>query len=167
MTTAPRSFPASWPPATSRAPWGRVHPSERFNLRLSPLSPRVTLVRRPERFRQPPADTAIYGVAPGFSTDSGEPASRPWRSSTSPGPQRRPEGALRAVRGLRPAPAPGHLAPALDLTITAKVNNVIGVSLGGIVLYDYRQDRSFQGLQPRIWPWASFSTASGRQNRPK
>jgi len=35
----------------------------------------------------------------------------------------------------------------LDLTFTAKVNSVVNVSLGGIVLYDYNQDRAFQYSQ--------------------
>ena len=35
----------------------------------------------------------------------------------------------------------------LDLTLTAKINSVLNVSLGGIVLYDYNQDRAFQYSQ--------------------
>ncbi len=35
----------------------------------------------------------------------------------------------------------------LDLTLMAKVNTLLNVSLGGIVLYDYNQDQCFQYSQ--------------------
>ena len=121
------------------------HPTERFNLRLAPLAPRVTLVRRPERFRQP-ADTTIYGVAPGYSTDwqFGFQALMQLDQPLGPNADLKARYVLFVDYGQLRLVDTAHR---LDLTITAKVNNVINVSLGGIVLYDYRQDRSFQYSQ--------------------
>jgi hypothetical protein len=44
-------------------------------------------------------------------------------------------------------PCPIDNSHRLDLTLTAKVNTLLNVSLGGIVLYDYNQDRAFQYSQ--------------------
>ena len=120
-------------------------PNDRFDLRLAPLTPRVTLVRQPDRFRHP-ADTVIYGV----------PASRAtyW------------EFGFQALAQLDQPLGPnanlkaryvlffdyGHLAlrqstHRLDVTVTAKFNKWLNASLGGIVLYDYNQDMRFQYSQ--------------------
>jgi len=121
------------------------HPNERFNLRLAPLAPRVTIVRQPDRFRHP-ADTTIYGVKPGRSTF--------WQVGFQALAQLEqplgPQADLKARYVLFVDYARPRLVDTshrLDLTLTAKINTLLNVSLGGIVLYDYNQDQGFQYSQ--------------------
>ena len=121
------------------------HPSQQFNLRLAPLAPRVTIVRQPDRFRIP-ADTTIYGVKPGRSTF--------WQVGFQALAQlEQPLGnnadlKVRYVFFLDyDRPRLVDTSHRLDLTLTAKINTLLNVSLGGIVLYDYNQDQGFQYSQ--------------------
>ena len=121
------------------------HPNDRFNLRLSPTAPRVTLVRQPDRFRHP-ADTTIYGVSPGHSAywQFGFQALAQLNQSLGENANLN----LRYVLFVDYA----HLtlretSHRMDLTLTAKVNKWLNASLGGIVLYDYNQDKRFQYSQ--------------------
>lgn len=121
------------------------HLSKRFNLRLAPLAPRATIVRRPNRFRIP-ADTTIYGVRLGRSTF--------WQVGFQTLAQLEqplgPNADLKARYVLFVDYAQPRLVDTshrLDLTLTAKVNTIINLSLGGIVRYDYNQDQGFQYSQ--------------------
>jgi hypothetical protein len=121
------------------------HPSKRFNLRLAPVAPRVTIVRQPDRFRQP-ADTTIYGVRPGRSTfwQFGFQALAQLEQPLGPNADLKARYVL-FVDYARPRLV--DTSHRLDLTLTAKVNSIINVTLGGIVLYDYNQDQGFQYSQ--------------------
>lgn len=121
------------------------HPNKRFNLRLAPLAPRVTVVRQPDRFRQP-ADTTIYGVRPGRSAfwQFGFQALAQLEQPLGPNADLK----VRYVLFIDYAqPRPVDTSHRLDLTLTAKVNTWLNVSLGGIALYDYNQDQGFQYSQ--------------------
>ncbi len=121
------------------------HPNDRFNLRLAPLAPRVTTVRQPERFRHP-ADTTIYGVRPGRSAywQVGFQALAQLDQPLGPNADLKARYVL-FVDYARPRLV--DTSHRLDLTLTAKVNTIINVTLGGIVLYDYNQDQNFQYSQ--------------------
>ncbi|OGX90387.1 DUF3078 domain-containing protein [Hymenobacter coccineus] len=121
------------------------HPSERFNLRLAPVAPRVTIVRDPDRFRVP-ADTTVYGVRPGRSTfwQVGFQALAQIEQPLGPNADLKVRYVL-FIDYARPRPVDN--SHRLDLTLTAKVNTWLNVSLGGILLYDYNQDQGFQYSQ--------------------
>ena len=118
------------------------HPNTRFNLRLAPLAPRVTVVRQPDRFRHP-ADATVYGVVPGRSTfwQVGFQALAQLEQPLGPNASLKARYVL-FIDYARPRPV--DTSHRLDLTLTAKINSLLNVTLGGIVLYDYNQD---QGLQ--------------------
>jgi hypothetical protein len=121
------------------------HPNKRFNLRLAPAAPRVTIVRQPDRFRHP-ADTTIYGVKPGRSTfwQFGFQALAQLEQPLGPNADLKARYVL-FVDYARPRLV--DTSHRLDLTLTAKVNSLLNVTLGGIVLYDYNQDQGFQYSQ--------------------
>ena len=121
------------------------HPNERFNLRLAPLAPRVTVVRQPDRFRHP-ADTTIYGVKPGRSTfwQVGFQALAQLDQPLGPNANLHARYVLFVDYGQLRLVDTSHR---LDLTLTAKINTLLNVTLGGIVLYDYNQDQGFQYSQ--------------------
>jgi hypothetical protein len=121
------------------------HPNKRFNLRLAPLAPRVTIVRQPDRFRHP-ADTTIYGVKPGRSTywQVGFQALAQLEQPLGPNADLKVRYVLFVDYARLRLVDTSHR---LDLTLTAKINTLLNVSLGGIVLYDYNQDQSFQYSQ--------------------
>lgn len=121
------------------------HPNERFNLRLAPVAPRVTIVRQPDRFRVP-ADTTIYGVKPGHSTywQVGFQALAQLQQPLGPNADLKARYVLFVDYARLRLVDTSHR---LDLTLTAKVNTWLNVSLGGIALYDYNQDRGFQYSQ--------------------
>lgn len=122
------------------------HPVDYFKVRISPVAPRVTLVRNAERFVTP--DTATpYGVSPGkyarfewlsaqilaeFNKDIMKNINLKWRY------------VLFANYETLEAKTIDHR---LDLNITAKVNQFINVGLGGILLYDLDQDPGAQWSQ--------------------
>jgi len=121
------------------------HPNDRFNLRLAPFAPRVTVVRDPSCFRHP-ADTTIYGVRPGRSAlwQFGFQTLAQLDQPLGPNANLKARYVFFADYGMLRLVDTSHR---LDLTITAKVNSVLSVSLGGIALYDYNQDQGFQYSQ--------------------
>jgi hypothetical protein len=137
----------SFAPAFITAALGfEYHPVDYFKVRISPVAPRVTLVRNAERFVTP--DTATpYGVTPGksarfewaaaqvlaeFNKDIMKNVNLKWRY------------VLFANYETLEMKTIDHR---LDLNITAKVNQFINVGLGGILLYDFDQDSGAQWSQ--------------------
>jgi hypothetical protein len=122
------------------------HPSTRFKLRLSPFSPRLTVVRDPTRFQGSPTDI-IYGVDPGHSTRWEVLAAQALAELDQPlGPNANLK-ARYVLFGNYETFTPQKVDHRLDLAITAKVNKYINVSLSGILLYDYDQDPGVQYSQ--------------------
>ena len=122
------------------------HPSPRFRLRLSPFSPRLTVVRNLARFQGSPTDI-IYGVNPGRSTRWEILAAQALAELDQPlGPNANLK-ARYVLFGNYQTFTPQKIDHRLDLTLTAKVNKYISVSLSGIVLYDYDQDPGVQYSQ--------------------
>jgi hypothetical protein len=122
------------------------HPSARFKLRLSPFSPRLTVVRDPARFQSTPTDE-VYGVNPGHSTRWEVLAAQALAELDQPlGPNANLK-ARYVLFGNYETFTPQKIDHRLDLTITAKVNKYINVSLSGIVIYDYDQDPGVQYSQ--------------------
>jgi hypothetical protein len=122
------------------------HPTSYFKVRISPIAPRVTLVKGVERFITPENPTP-YGVEPGkfarfewlsaqilaeFNKDIMKNVNLKWRYL------------LFANYETLAAKTIDHR---LDVTITAKVNRFINVNIGGILLYDYDQDPGVQWSQ--------------------
>ena len=119
------------------------HPVEYFKVRLSPIAPRVTIVRNSGLY------TAVDSVAPygveipettrlewaafqmiaEFDKNIAENINLNWRYQLFAN--------YETLEGKK-------LDHRLDLNITAKVTKFINVSLGGILLYDYDQDTSVQ-----------------------
>jgi hypothetical protein len=137
----------SFAPAFITAAIGfEYHPKQWFKVRISPLAPRVTLVRNVERFVT--ADNLTpYGVSPGnfarfewaaaqvlaeFNRDIVKNVNLKWRY---------------LMFANYETFAWKTIDHRLDLTLTAKVNQFINVSLGGILLYDYDQDPKAQWSQ--------------------
>lgn len=137
----------SFAPAFITAAVGfEYHPGEWFKVRISPLAPRVTLVRDAARFVT--ADNLTpYGVRPGksarfewaaaqvlaeFNKDIVKNVNLKWRYLMFVNYQ---------------TFAWKTIDHRLDFTLTAKVNQFINVSLGGILLYDYDQDPKAQWSQ--------------------
>jgi hypothetical protein len=122
------------------------HPSEFFKVRISPLAPRVTLVRNSARFVTADNPTP-YGVQPGKS------ARFEWAAA-----QILAEFNKDIVKNVNlkfryllfanyETFAMKTVDHRLDLNLTAKVNQFINVSIGGILLYDYDQDPGAQWSQ--------------------
>lgn len=122
------------------------HPVEYFKVRISPVAPRVTLVRDVERFVTPDS-AAPYGVTPGdyarfewlsaqvlaeFNKDIVTNVNLKWRYVMFVNYE---------------TVEMKTIDHRLDLNITAKVNQFINVSLGGILLYDIDQDPGAQWSQ--------------------
>jgi hypothetical protein len=134
-------------PAFITAAFGfEYHPVPYFKIRISPIAPRVTLVRNVERFVTVDNPTP-YGVSPGkfarfewtaaqilaeFDKDIAKNVNLKWRYQ------------LFANYETLQMKTIDHR---LDLTLTAKVNQFINVSIGGILLYDYDQDPGAQWSQ--------------------
>jgi hypothetical protein len=119
------------------------HPVDYFKLRLSPFSPRVTIVSDVNRFVTP-TNLLPYGVKPGESTrfqwvafqllaefnkDIATNVNLKWRYI------------LYADYEILELNKIDHR---LDLTLTARVNKYVNVSFGGIVMYFYNQDKEVQ-----------------------
>lgn len=137
----------SFAPAFITAALGfEYHPADYFKVRISPVAPRVTIVRNVERFVTP--DTAEpYGVTPGkfarfewlsaqilaeFNKDIFNNVNLKWRY---------------LLFANYETIAWKTIDHRLDVTLTAKVNQFVNVSLGGILLYDYDQDPGTQWSQ--------------------
>lgn len=119
------------------------HPVEYFKVRISPFSPRITIVSNPERFTQT-VGAEPYGVKPPdnvrfewmsahilaeFDKQIFENVNLKWRYLMFANYE-----TLEARR----------LDHRLDLDFIAKVGKYINVGLGGILLYDYDQDNEVQ-----------------------
>jgi hypothetical protein len=119
------------------------HPSTRFRLRLSPFSPRLTVVHGIERFQGSPTDI-IYGVNPGHSTRWEVLAAQALAELDQPlGPNANLKARYVLFANYESFTLQ-KIDHRLDLTLTAKVNKYISVSFGGIVIYDYDQDAGIQ-----------------------
>lgn len=122
------------------------HPTSFFKVRMSPFAPRVTLVRDNQRFVTP-TNAEPYGVAPGkvarfewlaaqvlaeFNKDIAKNVNLKWRYLLFANYETL---ALKTI---------DHR---LDFNLTAKVNQFVNVSIGGIMLYDADQDAAVQWSQ--------------------
>jgi len=120
------------------------HPVEYFKMRISPLAPRLTIVKDPERFIPAVDPVAPYGVEPPdetrfewlafqltaeFDKDIAPNLNLKWRYLMFANYETL---ALKTI---------DHR---LDLMLNAKVNRFITVGLGGILLYDFDQDSGAQ-----------------------
>jgi hypothetical protein len=118
-------------------------PVEYFNVRISPLAPRLTIVQDPTRFTQTVAP-APYGVdstgttrfewfafqlTADFNKDIAKNINLKWRYM------------LFANYETLEAKTIDHR---LDLLLTAKVNRFFNVNLGGVLIYDFDQDSEVQ-----------------------
>lgn len=131
-------------PAFITSAWGlEYHPVDYFKLRLAPFAPRLTIVQDPIRFVTTVGPTP-YGVDPAdntrfewlafqmqadFNKDIAENINLKWRY------------VMFANYETLEAKTIDHR---LDLNLTAKVNQFINVSVGGILLYDFDQDSGVQ-----------------------
>lgn len=126
-------------PAYITSAWGaEYHPTDYFNVRISPFAPRVTIVERPERFTET-VDEKPYGVKPpdntriewaafqldaNFNKEIFENINLKWRYLLYANYE-----TLEWER----------IDHRLDIGLTAKVNKFVNVTLGAVVLYDYDQ----------------------------
>ncbi|MBL3656682.1 DUF3078 domain-containing protein [Fulvivirga sediminis] len=122
-------------PAFITSSWGfEYHPVDYFTLRLGPFSPRLTVVNNDQL-----SEAGAYGVDPGdktrfeslafqmvadFNKDIAENLNLKWKYMM-----------FANYKELEVK----KLDHRLDLTLAAKVNKFIDVSVGGILLYDYDQ----------------------------
>jgi hypothetical protein len=132
-------------PAYITSSWGvEYKPVDYFFVRLSPFSPRVTIVKDPERFIPSVDPVSPYGVTPPdetrwewlafqmlaeFNKDIATNLNLKWRYLMF---------ANYETLELR------TIDHRLELMLNAKVNRFITVGLGGILLYDYDQDSGAQ-----------------------
>jgi hypothetical protein len=131
-------------PAFITSAWGvEYHPVEYFKVRISPIAPRITIVRDPERFVT--ADNPKpYGVEPPdevrfewlafqlmaeFNKEIATNLNLKWRYIMFANYQ---------------TFAAKTIDHRFDLDLLAKVNKYINVNLGGILIYDYDQDSGVQ-----------------------
>jgi Protein of unknown function (DUF3078) len=135
-------------PAFITSSWGiEYHPVDYFNVRISPFSPRVTIVKDPERFIPAVDPVNPYGVTPpdetrfewlafqlaaDFNKDIAPNLNLKWRYL------------MFANYETFEMKTIDHR---LELMLNAKVNRFITVGLGGILLYDYDQDSGAQFSQ--------------------
>jgi hypothetical protein len=120
------------------------HPVDYFKLRLSPFSPRVTIVNGIGSFYDPLTNPTPYGVKnvestrfqwlafqllAEFNKDIATNVNLKWRYIM-----------FADYENL----AVDKIDHRLDLTLTARVNKFINVSFGGIAMYFYNQDKDVQ-----------------------
>ncbi len=132
-------------PAFITSSWGiEYHPVPYFNLRISPFSPRLTIVTDPERFIPAVDPVRPYGVLPpdqtryewlafqlaaDFNKDIATNVNLKWRYLMFLNYETLE---LKTI---------DHR---LEVMLNAKVNRFITVGLGGILLYDFDQDSGAQ-----------------------
>ncbi|WP_151089077.1 DUF3078 domain-containing protein [Hymenobacter baengnokdamensis] len=122
------------------------HPNARFKLRLSPFAPRLTVVRDADRFRTLPTDV-VYGVNPGHNTRWEVLAAQILAELDQPlGPNANLKARYVLFANYETLSF-DKISHRLDLTITAKVNRLLSVSFGTIVIYDYSQAAAVQYSQ--------------------
>ncbi|HTJ52125.1 MAG TPA: DUF3078 domain-containing protein [Cyclobacteriaceae bacterium] len=131
-------------PAFITSSWGlEYHPTDYFKVRISPFSPRLTIVQDPTRFTKS-VDPKPYGVdstkttrlewlafqlMAEFNKDIAKNIGLKWRYVMYANYETL---ALKTI---------DHR---LDINLTARVNKYINVGLGGILLYDYDQSSGAQ-----------------------
>ena len=139
---------STFAPAFLTAAYGfEYHPTSYFKVRLSPFAPRLTVVGRPERFAAALGDTP-YGVRLGHSTRFEVLAAQilaEFDKDIAPNVNLKARYLLFANYGSDFALR--RIDHRLDASLTAKVNRFVDVSLTGIALYDYDQDRAIQYSQ--------------------
>jgi hypothetical protein len=122
------------------------HPVDYFKLRLSPFSPRVTIVSDVNRFVTT-TNLLPYGVKPGESTRFQWLAFQllaEFNKDIAPNLNLKWRYIMFADYEILELNKIDHR---LDLTLTAKVNKFINVSFGGIAMYFYNQDKDIQVSQ--------------------
>lgn len=122
------------------------HPVDYFKVRISPFAPRVTIVNDVERFVTPTNPTP-YGVEPPdvvryewlaaqiiteFNKEVARNINLKW---------------MYMIFANYETLSGKNIDHRLDLMMTAKVNQFVNVSLGGIILYDSDQDLGVQASQ--------------------
>ncbi|MBI3218443.1 MAG: DUF3078 domain-containing protein [Bacteroidetes bacterium] len=120
------------------------HPADYFKLRLSPFSPRLTIVKEVGSYYDPVTNPTPFGVNPNESTrfqwlafqmlaeynkDIAENINLKWRYILFMDYEKIDV---------------NKIDHRLDLNLTAKVNKFVNVSLGGILMYFYAQDKDVQ-----------------------
>ncbi len=132
-------------PAFITSSWGaEYHPTDFFNVRLSPFSPRVTIVQDNEGRFDAVSTVNPYGVPVGDNTRF------EWLAFQLIADFNKEIAKNMTLRWRYMAFANYETLEAktidhrLDLNLTAKVNRFINVNLGAIVLYDFDQDTEVQ-----------------------
>jgi hypothetical protein len=122
------------------------HPVEYFKIRLSPLAPRVTLVRDVERFVTVDNPTPYGVIPPKFARFEWLSAQilAEFNKDIVKNVNLKLRYLLFANYETLDFQTVDHR---VDMNLTAKVNQFINVSLGGILLYDYDQDPGAQWSQ--------------------
>ena len=131
-------------PAFITSAWGlEYHPVEYFKVRLSPFSPRVTIVQDPTRF------TKTVGPKP-YGVDSTKNVRFEWLAFSALAEFNK-EIATNVNLQWRYMMFANYqtlsmktIDHRLDVNFIAKVNKYLNVSFGGVVLYDYDQDSGVQ-----------------------
>jgi hypothetical protein len=131
-------------PAFITSAWGvEYHPVEYFKVRISPFSPRITIVQNPRRF------TKSVGEKP-YGVDSTETVRYEWlafqlmaefNKDIAKNINLKWRYLMYANYETLELKTIDHR---LDVNLTAKVNKYINVGLGAILLYDYDQDSGAQ-----------------------
>ena len=122
------------------------HPNAAFKVRLSPFSPRLTVVTMAERFATGLGERP-YGVSPGHSVRWEVLAAQvlaEYDKNLSANVNLKARYVLFANYETLEAKKIDHR---LDVALTAKAAKYLNVALTGIALYDYDQDKSIQYSQ--------------------
>lgn len=135
-------------PAFITSAWGfAYHPTDYFNVRISPFAPRFTIVSDPARFIPGVDPESPYGVTPPdqvrveflafqmqaeFNKDIAPNLNLKWRY---------------LVFANYETLSAKNIDHRLDINLSARVNKFISVGLGGILLYDSDQDKEIQVSQ--------------------
>lgn len=132
-------------PAFVTSSWGiEYKPVDYFSLRLSPFSPRVTIVKDAERFIPAVDSVSPYGVTPPDNTRWEWLAfqlSADYNHDIAKNMNLKMRYLMFANYETIEMKTIDHR---LELMLNAKVNRFINVGLGGILLYDYDQDSGAQ-----------------------
>ncbi|MFD1872646.1 DUF3078 domain-containing protein [Hymenobacter bucti] len=123
------------------------HPTTYFKVRLAPFAPRLTFVGRPERFVAALGDTP-YGVHLGHTTRWEVLAAQilaEFDKNIATNVNLKARYVLFVNYGQDLALR--RVDHRVDASLSAKVNRFVNVSLTGILLYDYDQDRAVQYSQ--------------------
>ena len=131
-------------PAFITSAWGlEYHPVEYFKVRLSPFSPRATIVQNPTRF------TKTVGPKP-YGVDSTKNVRFEWLAFSALAEFNK-EIATNVNLQWRYMMFANYqtlsmktIDHRLDVNFIAKVNKYLNASFGGVVLYDYDQDTGVQ-----------------------